>query len=61
MCSPLAINGGPRAIPEGAILSSPPTTALDEEMVLRSLRSGQHAWGENCEATSVLLGSAFSA
>ena len=46
----LAIHGGPRAIPEGAIRPSPPTTALDEQMVLASLRSGQHAWGENCEA-----------
>ena len=34
----------------GTILSSPPTTPLDEEMVLKSLRSGSHSWGENCEA-----------
>jgi dTDP-4-amino-4,6-dideoxygalactose transaminase len=46
----VAVYGGPRAIPKGTILPSPPTTALDEQMVLASLRSAQHAWGENCEA-----------
>lgn len=50
MGSKLAAYGGPQAVPEGCVLPSPPTTALDEEMVLRSLRSGVHAWGENCEA-----------
>ena len=50
MTSPLALHGGARAIPEGTIRPSPPTTALDEQMVLQSLRSGQHAWGEHCEA-----------
>ena len=49
MQSQLAIHGGAKSIPDG-VLSSPPTTALDEEMVLKSLRSGAHAWGENCEA-----------
>lgn len=48
MSTPLAINGGQRHIPEGTILPSPPTTALDEEYVLQSLRGGRHAWGENC-------------
>lgn len=48
--SSLAINGGPRQIPEGTILPSPPTSALDEERVLRSLRGPSHAWGEECEA-----------
>src|SRR5688500_12828440 len=49
MQSQLAIHGGPKAMPDG-VLPAPPTTALDEEMVLKSLRSGSHAWGENCEA-----------
>ncbi|MBW3625446.1 MAG: DegT/DnrJ/EryC1/StrS family aminotransferase [Armatimonadetes bacterium] len=48
--SPLALHGGSPAVPNGAIRPSPPTTALDEAYVLRSLRSGSHAWGENCEA-----------
>jgi perosamine synthetase len=50
MPASLAIHGGPRAVPEGVIQPSPPTTALDEELVLASLRGGQHAWGQNCEA-----------
>ncbi len=49
MQSQLAIHGGAKSIP-GGVLPSPPTTALDEEMVLKSLRSGAHAWGDNCEA-----------
>jgi dTDP-4-amino-4,6-dideoxygalactose transaminase len=50
MASPLAILGGERTIPPGTILPGPPTTARDEELVLNSLRSPSHAWGENCEA-----------
>lgn len=50
MGSSLAIHGGTPVIPEGTLKPSPPTTPLDEEMVLKSLRSGVHAWGENCEA-----------
>jgi len=45
----LAINGGNRAIAAGSLQASPPTLAIDEEYVLKSLRSGNHAWGENCE------------
>jgi dTDP-4-amino-4,6-dideoxygalactose transaminase len=45
----LAINGGAPVIAAGTVLSSPPTTARDEEMVLQSLRGARHAWGENCE------------
>jgi len=45
----LAINGGSRAIAAGSLQASPPTLAIDEEYVLKSLRSGAHAWGENCE------------
>ncbi|HET6383486.1 MAG TPA: DegT/DnrJ/EryC1/StrS family aminotransferase [Armatimonadota bacterium] len=47
---PLAICGGERLIPRGTILPSPPTTALDEQMVLDSLRSGSHTWGPHTEA-----------
>lgn len=47
--APLAIQGGPRHIPEKDILPSPPTTALDEEFVLASLRGPKHAWGDNCD------------
>lgn len=45
----LAIHGGPRTIPQGFIQPSPPTTTLDEEYVLKSLRGSRHAWGENCD------------
>lgn len=46
----LAVLGGSPAVPADAILPSPPTTELDERMVLESLRSGSHAWGPQCEA-----------
>ncbi len=46
----LAVNGGPPAVPKGTLHSTPPITALDEEMVLASLRNWNHAWGENCES-----------
>ena len=49
MAEKLAINGGNRTIPEGAIKSSPPTAKLDEEYVLKSLRGPSHAWGPNCD------------
>jgi len=49
MPTTLAINGGAKAIPNGTFHSSPPTTALDEEYVLKSLRGPSHAWGSNCE------------
>ena len=45
----LAINGGTAAIPAGSLQASPPTLPIDEQYVLASLRSGWHAWGENCE------------
>jgi hypothetical protein len=48
MQTQLALHGGVRAIPENTILPSPPTTPYEEALVLKSLRSGQHAWGENC-------------
>lgn len=53
MPTTLAIHGASPVIPPGTFQPGPPTTSLDEEMVLRSLRSGAHAWGENCEALQV--------
>jgi len=46
----LAINGGSPAIPQGTIKPWPPVNELDEDLVLASLRSSSHAWGEDCEA-----------
>jgi len=46
----LALHGAAPIVPAGTFAASPPITPLDEEMVLRSLRSGAHTWGENCEA-----------
>lgn len=46
----LAVNGGTPVIAAGTVLPSPPTLAIDEELVLKTLRSGAHAWGENCIA-----------
>lgn len=48
MSTQLAINGGQRHIAEGTILPSPPTTDYDRELVLQSLNSSTHAWGQNC-------------
>ena len=49
MNNTLAVEGGAPVIAPGTVLPSPPTLAIDEEMVLNSLHSGVHAWGENCE------------
>ncbi|MBP6965414.1 MAG: DegT/DnrJ/EryC1/StrS family aminotransferase [Armatimonadetes bacterium] len=46
----LAINGGERTIPEGAIRGWPPIERIDREYVLASLDSGSHAFGPNCTA-----------
>ena len=46
----LAIAGGPRAVPEGAIKPWPPIDDVDRRMVLSSLEGDKHAWGPNCEA-----------
>lgn len=48
MSTQLAINGGAPTIAAGTILPSPPTTDYDRELVLKSLNSSAHAWGENC-------------
>jgi perosamine synthetase len=50
MDNKLAIHGGTPAIAPGTLLPSPPTLAYDEELVMQSLRSGLHTWGENCIA-----------
>jgi dTDP-4-amino-4,6-dideoxygalactose transaminase len=49
LSSPLALLGGAPAVPKGTLQPNPPTSKLDEEYVLKSLRSGSHAWGGNCE------------
>jgi len=46
----LAIHGGPKAVPEGAIRPWPPIDHVDREMVLASLAGANHAFGPNCEA-----------
>ncbi len=46
----LAIFGGPQAVPAGRIKAWPPIRALDEKMVLASLRGTNHAHGPNCRA-----------
>jgi len=46
----LAINGGPRAVPEGAIKPWPPIKEVDRRMVLASLEGHSHAFGPNCKA-----------
>lgn len=46
----LAINGGEKLVPEGAVKPWPPITEEDERLVLESLRSHRHTWGPNCEA-----------
>lgn len=46
----LAIYGGEKAVPDGAVKPWPPIDHTDEEMVLAALRSHQHQFGPNCEA-----------
>ena len=50
MSDKLAIRGGPRAVPEGAIAKWPPVDDLDRKMVISSLEGDNHAFGPNCEA-----------
>ena len=45
----LAILGGPRAVPEGAIRDWPPIDNVDRNMVMASLEGGNHGFGPNCE------------
>jgi len=46
----LAIEGGPKAVPDGAVKPWPPIDAADREMVLASLNGENHSFGPNCEA-----------
>jgi len=46
----LAINGGKRLIPEGAIKNWPPIDDIDRKMVMASLEGGKHAFGPDCKA-----------
>ena len=46
----LAIHGGPKAVPDGAMKPWPPIEDIDREMVLASLAGENHAFGPNCEA-----------
>jgi perosamine synthetase len=46
----LAINGGPKTIPDGTIQNWPPVDDTDRRMVLESLNGENHAFGSNCEA-----------
>ena len=46
----LAIKGGKRTIPEGAIKKWPPIDDIDRTMVLASLEGKNHAFGPNCTA-----------
>ena len=46
----LAIQGGPRAVPEGAILGWPEVDDDDRQAVLASLAGCAHAFGPNCKA-----------
>jgi dTDP-4-amino-4,6-dideoxygalactose transaminase len=50
MSEQLAIHGGPRVVPEGAIKNWPPVDDSDYEMVRASLSGTNHAFGPNCLA-----------
>jgi dTDP-4-amino-4,6-dideoxygalactose transaminase len=46
----LAILGGPRAVPEGALQPWPPITDVDRAYIMRALEGGSYAFGPDCEA-----------
>lgn len=50
MSKQLAIHGGAKAVPDGAIKAWPPIDAIDHEMVQASLSSTVHTFGPNCQA-----------
>jgi perosamine synthetase len=50
MAEKLAILGGERAVPEGAVKKWPPIDDVDRKMVLASLEGAEHAFGPNCKA-----------
>jgi perosamine synthetase len=46
----LAINGGKRTVPEGAVKKWPPIDDIDRKLVMESLEGANHAFGPNCVA-----------
>jgi dTDP-4-amino-4,6-dideoxygalactose transaminase len=46
----LAINGGPKTVPDGSLKHWPPIDDIDREYVLASLEGGSHSYGPNCAA-----------
>ncbi len=50
MRNKLAINGGPKAVPDGTVKRWPPIDDVDRRMVLASLEGDNHAFGPNCVA-----------
>ena len=46
--SKLAIHGGARAVPDGAIKDWPPIEEIDRRYVMASLEQSNHAYGPNC-------------
>ena len=50
MAEKLAIQGGPKTIPDGTIQPWPPIDDIDRSMVVASLEGHQHVFGKNFEA-----------
>ncbi len=50
MSDALAVLGGKKTVPAGAIRDWPPITEVDRKYVLGSLAGGSHAFGPNCTA-----------
>lgn len=50
MAERLAIQGGPKAVPDGAIKAWPGIDDEDRKLVMASLEGGAHAFGPNCKA-----------
>ena len=46
----LALNGGEKAIPDGAIKPWPPIDEIDRKLVMASLEGTVHTFGPNCSA-----------
>jgi dTDP-4-amino-4,6-dideoxygalactose transaminase len=46
----LAINGGPKVVPDGTVKTWPPIDDIDRKMVLASLESPSHTFGPNAKA-----------
>jgi perosamine synthetase len=50
MSAQLAINGGPKSVPDGSVKKWPPIEDIDRQMVLASLEGDVHTYGPNCLA-----------